>query len=207
VAVERPQEDARAAARFGGELEPARLDARESFHRRDRRAHALAAHTLRDGPDVVRRASRVQDVKALERHPHRRDGGGIQFAERVAPDDGAGAACGDRRSRLREGEISCSRSRERKDRGAREQQREEARRAVLRLREDLVNGPVREPAVREQPVERGESRREHARSRERLLRQRGCEQTSVMAGNELHGRLARIGSCFRVPRAPRFARC
>ena len=87
--IERAQQDARAATLLGGELEAARLDAREFFNGRDGGTDPFAAQALGQRPNVVRCAARVKHVKAFERDSERRDGGGVQFVARVAPDDGA----------------------------------------------------------------------------------------------------------------------
>src|SRR5690606_18323250 len=70
-AVEGAQEDARAAAAFGRELEPAGLDAREPCKRRDGRPDGAAAEGLGNRPDLVGRRGRAEQDEPVERNEPR----------------------------------------------------------------------------------------------------------------------------------------
>ena len=206
VTIERAEQDARAAPALGGELQPPRLDPRQPLDRRHRRAHPPATQAFDDRPDLVRRRARMKHVKPIERDSHRRDGRGVELRARIAPDDGARRACLIRlvrrvrstrarvcRLRFRNAQRLRLRSRKRLcypccGRGsARQQQREESRGAVARMRKDLVHRAAHKPIVREQLVDRAQSRGEDLRARHRFFRECGSKQPPVMTGDQLHG--------------------
>jgi hypothetical protein len=80
------EQDAEAAPALGGELDAASLHAREARRRRNARGDSGGAQAFGDGPEFVGGA---ENQEAIERNPHRAEGGREKLAGAVAPDDPA----------------------------------------------------------------------------------------------------------------------
>jgi hypothetical protein len=82
------EEQADPAAALGGELEAADLNARQRGGLGDGGGDAAAGEALGHGPDLVLGSLRAEEEELVERDAGGGEGGGVELAAGVAPDDG-----------------------------------------------------------------------------------------------------------------------